>query len=236
MSLKAYWPYIFIAYFALLAFGLLDNIRGPFFPEITNDLKLRDDQASWFFAFTSVVAFLGSYYAPKVQSFIGSLMGLRLGLLFLFLGFFVMSFADSLGFLLLGSGMFGMGMGLSQVFEHVCIQEGATVSLRRRLVNGLHSFYALAALFAPLSAGLLIELSWTWKEAFLLVSILPALALLVSLFIKTQNTELSRTPVVKASGKEFKHMFFIAVILDFTPKITTGVVVMILYYIQLISK
>ncbi len=207
-----YWPYIIISYLALLSFGVLDNVRGPYFPNVMSSLQLRDDEGAWFFALTSLVALGGSYLAPRIQNFIGALMGLRLGLFLLSLGFFLMGVSPHYQFLLFGCGIFGLGMGISQVFEHVCIQEGASPHQRRRLFSGLHSFYALASLFAPLSVGIFLSWNWDWRKGFVLFSFIPAIVFIVSLFVKKQKKSTVHIKVPKAKGRELGHMAYIALV------------------------
>ena len=178
------------AYLALLSFGLLDNIRGPFFPDLISDLSLRDDQASWFFAIASVVAFFGSYLAPRIQQTIGAIQGLRVGLLLISAGFYLMTLAESLFQLLLACAVFGMGMGVLQVFEHICIQEGSPPQLRRRLFNGLHSFYAAAAILAPLSATWIFDYGKSWRWGFKIVALVPLVTLVYALFVKKIDEKL----------------------------------------------
>jgi hypothetical protein len=43
-----------------MTLGLIDNARGPFFPEILKDLELNGTYGSTFFATTSLLAFVGS--------------------------------------------------------------------------------------------------------------------------------------------------------------------------------
>ncbi|MCB0389828.1 MAG: MFS transporter [Bdellovibrionales bacterium] len=226
------WSYIFAAYLALLSFGLLDNVRGPFFPDLIQDMKLRDDQASWFFALTSIIAFFGSIWAPKIQTLFGALNGLRLGLLLLFSGFYMTTFANDMTFLLLASSIFGLGMGMSQVFEHICIQEGAPLQLRRRLFNGLHSFYAAASILAPLSAGWVLNKGEGWRFGFKLVCILPMLAFIYTLFVKNQKQHTTLQKVLKAKGMEFYHMLYLSVILSLYVTAELSISTRLVLYVQ----
>ncbi|MCB0355915.1 MAG: MFS transporter [Bdellovibrionales bacterium] len=229
---QIYWPYIIAAYLALLSFGLLDNIRGPFFPNIITDLNLRDDNASWFFALTSIIAFFGSYWAPKIQEIIGALQGLRLALFLIAIGIFSASFSHSLSSLLMCSAVFGMGMGLLQVYEHICIQEGATPQLRRRLFNGLHSFYAAAALMAPLTAAFILGRGESWRLGFQWVSILPMLTFIYVLFVKRLDVTTEKTKWLKATGKELYHMLFLAVVLSLYVTAELSISTRLVLYVQ----
>ena len=50
-SEKNNWSYIIIAYASLFVLGLLDNARGPYFPDILEDLELTDSQSGLFLLF-----------------------------------------------------------------------------------------------------------------------------------------------------------------------------------------
>ena len=163
---------------------------------------------------------------------LGALQGLRLGLFLIAVGFFATSFAQSLTTLLMASAVFGMGMGILQVFEHICIQEGSDPQLRRRLFNGLHSFYAAASLMAPLSAGWILDSGGDWRLGFKLVCILPLIAFIYSLFVKRQDSSSERQPVARATGKEFYHMFYIAVILSLYVTSELSISTRLVLYVQ----
>jgi hypothetical protein len=87
ISKKINWLGVTLGYFALLSLGLVDNARGPVFLDISRDLNLQSFQASLFFAVASTVAFFGSQGSPKVKMLLGTIGGLRLGLIFASLGF-----------------------------------------------------------------------------------------------------------------------------------------------------
>lgn len=227
-----HWPYIVVAYLSLLSFGLLDNARGPFFPDIISDLNLRDDQASWYFALASIVAFFGSYLAPRILNYLGALNGLRWGLLLIGLGFMTMTFSFQFSQLLLSACVFGFGMGMLQVFEHICIQEGSSPQIRRRLFNGLHSFYAAASLLAPLTAGWILSNGKNWRWGFKAFCILPFLALFYALVIKRIDRKIEKQKVEKAKGKELWHMLFLSVVLSLYVSAELSISTRLVLYVQ----
>ena len=229
---RIHWPYIIAAYLALFSFGFLDNVRGPFFPNILKDMNLTDGQGSWFFAIASFIAFFGSYLAPWVLRLVGSLSGLRLGLLAIIVGFFSMSFAGGLTGLLVASACFGMGLGLLQVFQHTCIQDGANRFMQRRLFNGLHSMYALSALFAPVVTAGLFAVNWTWRESFQLFCVLPLLALIYSFFVRTVRSEHTNNHHVKASRSELIHIIYVATIVALYVTAELSISTRLVLYVQ----
>lgn len=178
---STHWPYIIVSFLSLLALGLLDNARGPYFPELLRDLNLTDMEGASFFIVASLTAFLGSHGAQKILRVSSPLWGLRLGLLLLAFGFAAMTLSKGLPDLLVYAGIFGFGLGMTQVFQNILIQEGASPNLRRRLFNGLHSMYALASIFSPFGIAIMLSHEWSWRKGYGLIACFPAVLLILSL-------------------------------------------------------
>ncbi len=190
---------ILLAYLSLLALGLMDNVRSPYFPLIIDEFQLSDSLSSWFFALASLCAFfsaiLGRHLIEKFQS----LHLLRIGLVLMALGFFLMSQMKEFFSLLIFCGLFGAGFGLVTVAQNVSIQEVPDISLRRRLFSGLHSMYGFAALLSPILAGFFFSWQWSWRTAFMWISLVPAGIALFSFitFGKKQNLKLSKEDLLQ---------------------------------------
>ena len=86
-----YWPIIISAYLTLFALGLLDNARGPYFPDIIRDLNLNDTQASLFFATVSTVAFFSGRVVPQLVNKLGLMNVIRIGVVLMGAGFWCAS-------------------------------------------------------------------------------------------------------------------------------------------------
>ena len=97
-----YWPYIIISYLSLLALGFVDNLRGPFYLQLLEDLSLSNTAGSAFFTVPSLVAFFMGLNLPRIISKVRILNILRVGLLFIFFGFFVFGRVNSLLEVILG--------------------------------------------------------------------------------------------------------------------------------------
>lgn len=164
---------IVLAYISLLALGLMDNMRGPFFPEIINDLTLNPTEAASFFAITSLFAFIGSLSAHRVMRNRDVLNVMTAISVVFTLGYAGVSQSHQYIFLLAFCAVFGWAYGILNVLQNVLVCEAAPVHKRRRLLNGLQGMYGLAALLAPVTATLFRELGFTWRMVFLLLSTLP---------------------------------------------------------------
>jgi fucose permease len=189
-----YIPYVLVGYVSLFALAFLDNSRGPFFQDIIADLQLKDSVASLFFAATSFMAFCLGRLSPKILSRYMRLLDLvRLGHLVMVIGFALISQARSLPGLLAAATVFGIGYGIINFTQNILIVEGANPVLRRRLLSGLHSIYALSSLVAPLLISFLIENSFAWRQVFLAFSVLPMGAFAATFIARPQKPQAIET-------------------------------------------
>jgi MFS transporter, FHS family, glucose/mannose:H+ symporter len=194
------WPIIFIAFLTLFSLGLLDNARGPYFPDITSDLKLTDTMASLFFAVASTVAFFSGRIVPKLVQKLGLMNVMRLGQVLMGLGFASISLAKSLPMLILTCALFGYGFGLINVAQNLLIIEGSSGDLRRRLFSGLHGMYAFASLISPLVAATLFQLNIGWREAYVGFACVVSLSFISTFFAKgsagrgSENVPVTKNP------------------------------------------
>ena len=203
-------PLILVAFSSLFAVGILDNIRGPFFPELLASLSLTDAQGALFFAVTSFVMFIGTAISPYLEKRLNDAFGLRLGFLVMAFGFAGVSRSVNFSMLLLFCAVFGLGFGISVFYQHKAIENSVRPEKRRQVFTGLHSMYAAAALLAPLITNLFLRWGLSWRDSFLFSASVPFLLLLVSFVFLPSSKQaqeknpvshykLSRLEIVKAS-------------------------------------
>jgi MFS transporter, FHS family, glucose/mannose:H+ symporter len=181
-----YIPYVIFAYLSLFTLGLLDNARGPYFPDIASALSLGDSSASFLFVTTSFVSFLMGRWVPLFLNRMSVLNLMRIGHLSMAIGMFSLSWITSFFTMILSAAVFGIGFGIVNVAQNILILDGATPAAKRQLLSGLHSFYALASLFAPLLISMMVGEGIDWRRGLLFFSAVPLLALLYSLFCENQ--------------------------------------------------
>lgn len=160
-----------MAYMSLLILGLMDNIRGPFYPDVLHDLSLNSTRGSIFFAAASFAAlggnFLGSFLLGKFTAH-GLMNFSVIGLGF---GFWLIGRSFDFASMVIFCSVFGIHFGMLNVSQNVVVQKNAGTEYRRRIFNGLHGMYGLAALVAPLLASLFLSFGWNWKASFSFVGI-----------------------------------------------------------------
>jgi MFS transporter, FHS family, glucose/mannose:H+ symporter len=185
--LKTYTPYITAGFVSLFALAFLDNSRSPVFQDIIVDLDLKDGVAALFFAATSFMSFVLGRTSPRILAAGVSLLNLvRIGHLLMLLGFVWISKSHSIVALISASGLFGVGYGIINLTQNILIIEGSAPALRRRLLSGLHSVYALASLVAPVVISFCFEFGIEWRQAFVIFSVFPLGAIVMTFFAKNK--------------------------------------------------
>ncbi len=171
---------IALAYLSLLALGLMDNMRGPFFPEIIADLQLNATEAASFYGITSLSAFFGSFMSHRLMKGRDVLNVMTLISVVFTLGYAGVSQSHEYIFLLAFCAIFGWAYGFLNVLQNVLVSEAAPKSKRRRLLNGLQGMYGLAAFLAPVMATVMRDVGFTWRMTFLLLAALPLIVAAMS--------------------------------------------------------
>lgn len=189
MKERTNWPLIGVSYFTLFVLGLLDNARGPYFPDITADLRLSDTQASLFFAVASTVAYFSGRVVPELSRRMGLMNTVRLGQILMAIGFASISLAQGLTTLILTCALFGYGFGIINVAQNLLVIDGAQGKWRRQLFSGLHGMYAFSSLIAPLVIAQLFRMNHGWREVYLGFASVVSISFVSSFFAKTQHRQ-----------------------------------------------
>jgi MFS transporter, FHS family, glucose/mannose:H+ symporter len=170
-----------VAFAALFAGGLLDNIRGPLLPDMIADLGIADRHASLFFSLAAIASVGGSVLAGKCLRHFSSLATLRGSLMIIALGYGAVAFGSTYWMILAGGICYGLGMGSNHVILNCMVAQATAPSQRTRSFNFLHVMYGLAALSAPLLITWLRVVTTGWQQIFLLSIGLPLLIFSASL-------------------------------------------------------
>lgn len=178
---------IILAYLSLLTLGLLDNMRGPFYPEILQDLKLSATAGGAFYGVTSLFAFLGSLLCHRISKGRNTLLVLGAASFIFAIGYGGISRSGEFFTLLLFCAVFGWAYGMINVLQNVMVCEASTPANRRRLLNGLQSMYSLAALLAPLTATAMRSGGFSWREVFFALAFFPAVVALLSFGLRAKG-------------------------------------------------
>lgn len=194
---------IWLSYVSLFILSLVDNIRGPFFPDILAELHLDGTRGSAFFATTSLFAFIGSWASHRLLYARSSLFLLSLGALGVGIGFAAVSVSYNFILLMVACAFLGWFFGALNLAQNAMVFETNSPHLRRRLLSGLHSMYALASLTAPFIATAYRWLGFSWRQCFLSLALLPLAIALSSLKFKGKPSHVSSRPL-DMNGSEWR--------------------------------
>lgn len=159
----------------MLILGLMDNTRGPFFPEILADYMVGIDKGSFFFATASALSFCGSLMGHRFAQRHSSLHLMMLASIGFSIGFAAIALSPTFYIMLVACGFFGIAFGGLNLAQNMTVSDEAPAQSRRRIFNGLHSMYGLSALIAPLLASVFRHFGLDWRGSFIALSALPAI-------------------------------------------------------------
>lgn len=191
MSLRqnVHWAFVLLAYMTLLSQSILDNARGPAYPNILESFSINASRGAYLFAWASFAGLIAQmsarWWLPRIEVVIGSMISLAL----MALGSFLFGQSSEVGLWLLdtSSVIMGLGMGAANVTMNLLIARGTPLSHRRQFYAGLHSVYGLGSLSAPLLlAFYLSSETASWGGFFCWLIILPLLTLILSLIQKNE--------------------------------------------------
>jgi MFS family permease len=208
---------VVLAYVSLLALSLIDASRGPYYPDILQDLQVNATRGSLFFAVVSLTAFFGSWRSHGFVQRHSALRLLSWSSLMLGLGFAGIGLAPSEAIMLACCTLVGFSFGALNLAQAVLIFESTTdTKKRRRLYNGLHAMYGAAALGAPLLASFTREVGLTWRHAFAAMACLPVVVSFGSFFLRPQGSKMRSTePAAPLNRSEWKWCLFFALLVAF---------------------
>jgi len=177
------WPYILLSYICLFCFGLIDNARGPTYPEILNLFDLSPAMGAAFFSVSGISALVTTLFYPFWLPRLGSVKGIGFSMLIFSLGSFTIGSGETFPIILCGVFMLGIGGAGMGITMNILVGEGTPEKKRRKYFSGLHSIYGLASFLTPL---LLIQ-SADWRLYFRILAILPGIIFGISFFVKDKT-------------------------------------------------
>ena len=174
------WYVIALSFATLFAYGLVDNSRGPIFPELLKEFSLSDAEGALFFSVASLTALLsnasGAWWLIKW----GTRTSLRAYCLLWSLGLFMIAEAKGFELILIGAGVFGFSLGGIGLLVNVMTSHSAPIQIRRQLMSGLHCMYGLSSLLAPLLVTAFYSAGLLWRQVFQVLAALPILILIAT--------------------------------------------------------
>ena len=183
--------YIIFAYGGLFVLGIIDNARGPIYPEILQQFQVSTTLGSSIFSLSSLSSFIVTLFASKWNNRLGAVNSLKLAVLIHLVAVILMGISGKYqnGFwvFLLASALFGIGVGMMSISQNLIVNKFAPVLKRRKYFAGLHSMYGLASLLAPILMSYVFKMGIEWQDFLLGLSIIPFLTLIYSVRLPKQG-------------------------------------------------
>jgi MFS family permease len=192
----------------------MDNLRGPFFPEIIQDLQLNPTAASGFYAAAALSGFIGSFTSHRLLKGRDVLVVLTVMSLIFSIGFAGVSQSYHYSTLIFFCVVFGFAYGFLNVLQNLLVSEASSPAKRRRLLNGLQSMYGISAFLAPLAASLMRGLGFSWRISFMTVAVLALGAPIMSWWKRGIHLRAhDAPPAERLRGREWGMVVYMTVIL-----------------------
>lgn len=191
MSQVSNLSYIIFAYIGLFILGLIDNSRGPIYPEILEQFQISTTLGSSIFSVASLSGFVITLFAPKWNKKLGAVNSLKWAILTHLIAVVVMGisakFQSGFWIFLFACALFGIGVGMMSISQNLIINQFSPVLQRRKYFAGLHSMYGLASLLAPLLMSIVFKFGIKWQDFLIGLGLIPLVTLLYSLRLPKQG-------------------------------------------------
>lgn len=215
--MNSHLGYIIIAYLSLFCYGIVDNIRGPAYPEILSSFNLSLTKGSLIFALSSLSNLPIVMLGRKWLYLFGELNAQRIFLLLIAVGCFGIGYSGYLengySILLLSSVVMGLGFGGTTISTNVLVANGSSPKNSRRLFSGLHSMYGISSIFAPLLFSIAVFAGLDWRHLFISLAALPIISIVLT--AKTSEISHGRIDSKKPSDVSFIKRLIIGFLLSF---------------------
>lgn len=195
------WSLLLSAYGSLLVYGLIDNARGPLFPDLLAGLRLSDSLGGLLFTTTSAFGAVGAVGGRRVRRAVSLCASLRLGLLLFAVGAAGLGASAGLPSLLVAAAVLGVGMGLLSLAQAEAVARGSPVELHRRTFAGLHVMYGASSSAAPQVVGALAGAGFGWQAICFVLSGVAAASALALLPVSDPAAGATEAPEAALDGE-----------------------------------
>ncbi len=185
---KINWYFLALAYSSLFSMGLIDNSRGPTYPNLLLDFKLGPQEGSLIFTLASLAGLFinlsSKYWLQKIGAIRGIYLSLfTMGISSLFIG---LALHTHYPLFILYAFSFILGLGLSAcgIAMNILVGHATPSHLRRQAFAGLHSTYGIASFIAPFLIFQATSFGLTWHNYFILLALIPLLLIIILKSIK----------------------------------------------------
>lgn len=197
--------YIILCFGSLFILGLIDNSRGPVYPEILNLFNISKSTGSIIFSMSSLMSFLMALSSKVWLKRLGAIRATKLSIFVHMLAIFTMGYvaqsSDNFVYFVMGSALFGIGVGIQSLSLNLIVANAIPLENRQKVFAGLHSMYGLASLCAPSLLSVVFHYEMSWQNYYMVLAGLPLSLFIFSFKISSKEIVEKKEEQVKASAK-----------------------------------
>ena len=168
------WYLVVLAFVCMVSLGLVDNSRGPVFPDLLREFSLSDSVGSLFFVVSSLTSLISNALLIGWMSRIGAHRTVQVFSAVQVAALLIVAFGRGFEFALVGGALIGASLGALGIAVNILVAQGAPSAYRRRLLSALHSMYGSSSLVTPLAVTTLYHLGCGWRQAIGWFAVAPA--------------------------------------------------------------
>ena len=205
MNKDSSFSYILFAYFGLFSLAIMDNSRGPIYPEILQVFNISSSYGSLIFSLSSLMSFIITIFANKWSPRLGAVNSVKFALFLHLIAILLMGtsgkYSNGYSVFLFASCIFGIGVGMMSISLNLIVTKFSPVLKRRKYFAGLHSMYGLASCIAPVLVSYIFKCGFDWQNLYLLFAVFPLSLLLFGTKLPKQGIANKPRVVHKFSWK-----------------------------------
>ncbi len=215
------------AFFAFFLFGFSDNLKGATFPVLLDDLSFN-------YAYGSTILLL-SYFGFLIATLItgplsdvaGKKVVIFLAIIFLLVGMLGYSFVSEVWMLALSMFIMGLGLGALEVGANLIIVDVHPED-KGRYLNLLAFFHGLGSMIAPLYAGQMLVMGFSWRRVYQFgagIAFLVLVYFLLAKYPRTSSTQKNKLDFKNLGKSVFSRQmifFFASITLYVAAEIGVG--------------
>ena len=215
------------AFFAFFLFGFSDNLKGATLPVLLDDLNFN-------YAYGGTIlllAYLGFLIATLITGPLSDMAGKKvvifLASTFLMVGMLGYSVVSELWALALTMFIMGLGLGALEVGANLIIVDVHPKD-KARYLNLLAFFHGIGSMIAPLYAGQMLVMGFSWRRVYQFgagIALLVLIYFLLAKYPRTSSTETNTLNFKNLGKSAFSRemiLFFISITVYVAAEIGIG--------------
>ncbi|MCP4140116.1 MAG: MFS transporter [Chloroflexi bacterium] len=175
------------AFFAFFLFGFSDNLKGATFPVLLDDLSFNYAYGSTILLLSYFGFLIATLVTGPLSDIAGKKVVIFLASTFLLVGMLGYSLVSEMWMLALTMFIMGLGLGALEVGANLIIVDVHPED-KGRYLNLLAFFHGVGSMVAPLYAGQMLVMGFSWRRVYQFGAVIAFLVLICFLLAKYPRT------------------------------------------------